>query len=261
MDAACFDDLARSFTETRPRRGIARGLVGLGVMNALAPWRPNNAASRKKHKKKKCKGKKRKCGKKCIPKANCCKSADCGAIETCTSGDCVPLVCGNGGACRVFVTSTTHNGNLGGLLGADAICQTRAAAGGIPGTYKAWLSDTFQSAATRLTHATGPYQLLNGVTVANNWNDLTDGALSAAIQVTETGSTVNAPQQWVWTNTNGNGAASGGAPDSCLNWTTSASSESGDNGVVIPDQANDAWTRNGVFKCSLSARLYCFQQS
>ena len=30
----------------------------------------------------------------------------------------------------VFVTSTTHNGNLGGLAGADAICQARAEAAG-----------------------------------------------------------------------------------------------------------------------------------
>src|SRR5262249_42934796 len=41
---------------------------------------------------------------------------------------------------RVFVTSTTHDGNLGGLDGADAICASLAANAGLSGTYKAWLS-------------------------------------------------------------------------------------------------------------------------
>jgi hypothetical protein len=38
-----------------------------------------------------------------------------------------------------FVTSTTYTGNLGGFAGADSICQTRAAAGGLAGTYVAVL--------------------------------------------------------------------------------------------------------------------------
>lgn len=48
---------------------------------------------------------------------------------------------------RVFVTSTLQNGALGGLVGADAICAGRAAAGSLPGNYVAWLST-----ASRYTH-------------------------------------------------------------------------------------------------------------
>src|SRR5439155_17879039 len=41
----------------------------------------------------------------------------------------------------VFVTSTTQPpGSLGGLAGADMLCNARAAAPGLPGTYVAWLS-------------------------------------------------------------------------------------------------------------------------
>ena len=58
-------------------------------------------------------------------------------------------VCGGAKSCAVFVTSTTHTGNLGGLDGADAICQARAESGpAAPGTYKAWLSTAAESAAS-----------------------------------------------------------------------------------------------------------------
>ncbi len=52
---------------------------------------------------------------------------------------------------------------MGGLVGADAACQQRAAVAGLTGTYKAWLADATSSPATRLTHHLGPYQLTTGV--------------------------------------------------------------------------------------------------
>ena len=41
----------------------------------------------------------------------------------------------------VFVTSTKHNGNFGGLSGADGFCQGLANAAGLGGAYMAWLGD------------------------------------------------------------------------------------------------------------------------
>jgi len=35
---------------------------------------------------------------------------------------------------RIFVTSTTYDGNLGGLAGADAKCAARGAAAGLSGS-------------------------------------------------------------------------------------------------------------------------------
>ena len=108
----------------------------------------------------------------------------CGEGEVCVGGACEPAC----NPCRVFVTSTTHDGNLGGLAGADAICQARAAAAGLPGTYLAWLSDGSASPATRfLTQSAGPYRLVNGTTIADDWADLTSGDLDAPINITETG--------------------------------------------------------------------------
>ena len=56
----------------------------------------------------------------------------------------------------VFLTSKTYSGDLGGLDGADTICNDLALDAGLPGTYKAWLSDSFVSVSERFTHA-GPY--------------------------------------------------------------------------------------------------------
>jgi hypothetical protein len=87
----------------------------------------------------------------------------------------------------VFVTSTAHSGALGGLAGADGICQARAQAAGLPGMYKAWLADASQSPATRMTRGLGPYQLVTSAVIAQGWNDLTDGNLAARIDRTEMG--------------------------------------------------------------------------
>lgn len=58
------------------------------------------------------------------------------AVNQCNA---VPF-CNGIGACRpttVFVTSTSHTGNLGGLAGADAICQARANEAGLKGNFVA----------------------------------------------------------------------------------------------------------------------------
>ena len=49
----------------------------------------------------------------------------------------------------VFVTEWEGDGNIGGLTAADSICQTEADDAGLPGTYKAWLSDSTASPSSR----------------------------------------------------------------------------------------------------------------
>jgi hypothetical protein len=56
----------------------------------------------------------------------------------------------------VFVSSGIYAATLGGLSGADATCNSLAASAGLPGTYKAWLSDSASSPSTRFTQATFP---------------------------------------------------------------------------------------------------------
>ena len=48
------------------------------------------------------------------------------------------------------MTSSSWNGNLGGLSGADAKCQQAANATGLGGTWVAWLSDSTHNAKDRI---------------------------------------------------------------------------------------------------------------
>ncbi len=160
---------------------------------------------------------------------------------------------------RVFVTSQNFGGIIGdgGLAGADARCQAAATGGAaLGGSWKAWLSDSTTTAASRLGHATVPYKLINGTTIANNWTDLTDGSLVSKINIDEFGKEV--PSADVWTGTAGDGLYAG---SSCNNWTSRDSSVTGMIGNVSAVRSV-AWTRSGPGSaCSNSGKLYCFEQS
>jgi cysteine-rich repeat protein len=209
---------------------------------------------------------------------NNCQAAKCGdgqvqaGVEQCDDGNMVDNdACSN--TCKlpvvnqkyIFVTSTVYSGNLGGLAGADTLCNTRAAAGALPGTYMAWLSDNTGSPSTRMTKAIVPYVLPNGVKVANNWTDLTDGGLIAAVNVTELKGAVpttgfcgpgEAP---VWTNTNANGTQAN-ANNSCANWTGGAGGSIWGFATRI-DGGWTSWCSGGAcINAAFLAPIYCVQQ-
>jgi hypothetical protein len=56
---------------------------------------------------------------------------------------------------RVFLSSTVHDGNFGGLSGGDAVCQSLATAAGLSGTYRILLSSTTIDWTSRLGGARG----------------------------------------------------------------------------------------------------------
>ena len=91
----------------------------------------------------------------------------------------------------VFVTSTMQNGNLGGLAGADAICQARAQAGGLPAgtTYRAYLSTPTVNAPARLGSASG-WVRRDGKAVADKVSDIVSGHLFYPIMLDELGTAV-----------------------------------------------------------------------
>ena len=181
----------------------------------------------------------------------CDAQADCAAGAICS-----------GGTCQVgqwaFVTSTTHNGNFGGLTGADAFCQGRADAAGLPGTYLAWLGDTTGSPSTRFTVAGVPYFQPNGgnaVKVVDSTADLLDGSLDAPLGRTEAGAAVSALP---WTNVNGAGAALNPIV-SCVAWTSGTNANTGQLGSTTATNTN--WTvGGGGASCNSSYPLFCFAQ-
>jgi hypothetical protein len=162
----------------------------------------------------------------------------------------------------VFVTQSAYYGNLGGLTGADMICQAEASVAGLAGTYMAWLSDSAEGPDTRFVKSTIPYVDVNGTRIAANWNDLTDGWLDNPISVAPNGSHVFAP---VWTNTRENGEPlnyrGNSASDSCYDWTE-AHTMYGATG--LSSEVLLQWTNNYYdqycWELPFNIHLYCFQQ-
>jgi hypothetical protein len=155
---------------------------------------------------------------------------------------------------RVFLTSGTYTGALGGLSGADASCQSAAVAAGVQGTYKAWLGTAGATPLTTFTHSSDPYYLLDGSKIANNWAGVISGNLLHPIDVTEL--LQPGSSQLVWTGLREDGTWGGAGNGDCNGWTSAAAS-----GLLgVSDYSNDAWTYAGVLPCNATVRLYCFEQ-
>ena len=133
-----------------------------------------------------------------------------------------------------------HTGNLGGITGADALCQTQATAAGYGGVWKAFLSGSTRNVKDLITGTnatTKPVVNLQGQQMYATWSAIfgsTTWATTASYMYTFGGKYVNEGQvspDWYdargWTGT----ALTGGtASNHCNNWTTSASSSYGASG-------------------------------
>jgi len=152
---------------------------------------------------------------------------------------------------RAFVTSTTYNGNLGGLSGADAKCQARAAAAGLGGTWAAWLSTSTVDARERIPAV--EYRTTTGTIATSDGADFYDGTLDANIDRDEFGN-VAVPN--IWTGTNNDGTKAAG---NCSDWTsTSGTATLGKNDFPA---ASGVWSSQSTASCLNSGlRLYCFER-
>lgn len=161
----------------------------------------------------------------------------------------------------VFVSSIYYNGNLGGVMGADATCQALADASDLTSrrTFKAWISDDTSSPAADFVQSNSGYVLANGLAVALGWNDLTDGVLERPINVDEKGNTVTGHPTYgltAWTGTKEDGTLFDSSQD-CNQWTSSSAS----GHIGLPDRSDYGWTNwSGYYACSRLQRLYCFEQ-
>ncbi len=167
---------------------------------------------------------------------------------------------GTSGARKVFISSTTTSGYMGGAAGADAICNTAAKAAGLSGTYVAWLSTSTASASSRVSHAGGPFVLIDGTVVALDWAGLTSGALLTGINENEHGVAVP------YSATGLTGVAFTGSDVSgnaitnlmCFDWTQGSNT----GGACGNDQSTNMWwTDEGQFGCPCNyvLALYCIE--
>ncbi|MCE9580484.1 MAG: hypothetical protein K8W52_45615 [Deltaproteobacteria bacterium] len=153
----------------------------------------------------------------------------------------------------MFVTSTVHTANLGGLDGADAICSQRAAAAGLHGTFRAFLSSSTVNAIDRLENAPG-WVRPDGKPFARSAADVAAGHILYPPRLDENGATVALGEQ-VRTGSNGDGSTAG---PWCGDWVGDSP-----NGTCVgshPESAlrfaNDS---RGSLTCADQAHLYCFQ--
>ena len=193
-----------------------------------------------------------------------------------------------------FVTSTTHSGNLGGLAGADAECQSLAAAVGAGNrTWRAYLSThsspTESAVNARDRIGNGPWFNADGAKIAGSLADLhgdiqrNTNVINVRTAVTETGELVNGfgrpdPENTrnehdILTGSDSHGRAfpSGLNRDhdfTCNNWT----SDSVDARAMIGHHdrmsgGNTSWNSSHMtYGCTLEAfnvsggagRFYCF---
>lgn len=168
----------------------------------------------------------------------------------------------------VFVTSSSgYKGNLGGVEGADASCQTLAMNASLNGTYKAWLTGIDPKSAPAMRFGSqnfaGWYRLRTDppTGVAEGWFDLTHlnddmpaNYLQSGISVDETGNDVDNAS--VWTNTEPDGTQTG-ADQTCDDWAKTGSS--GLIGIGKKSALDASWTKFNDTLCSGGASLYCFQ--
>ncbi len=187
--------------------------------------------------------------------ADLATNATCGACDvTCTDTEVCMLA-----GCRlrklVFVSSL-HRGELGGVSGADTICQAEAERFNLSGTFQAWIAGgTPQSApASRFTRNPGPYVLVDGTIIAQDWDDLVDGEIDAPIRLHANGGSLTG-RSYVFTNVADNGTQAD-ATDHCDNWT----SNRGPVRIGRAVSTNDDWTDGHNELCENMARLYCFEK-
>lgn len=219
----------------------------------------------------------------CQPATCLDKTQNNGEADIDCGGPCKPCSCDTpNGHCIMFVTSVSQSGDMRGLAGADATCNSRAAIAGLIPHYQAWLCDGVDAPANRSVHAKNArYVRTDGVVIANNWDDLTDGSIASPINRTEDGTDVSTIAPLLpWTNVlrdgtcNNNTYASPGfgpcpVSKSCkmncaadvasTGWTSSSLWAQGQKGDI--NLTDHFWTEGVSGLCSVPAeRIYCIEQ-
>ncbi len=208
-----------------------------------------------------------------------CTQAECGdgftnpaAGEECDDGDnssldnCYPTC--TAPTMRIFVTSELYWGDLGGLAGADAKCQSLADKAGLTGTFKAWLGTFEVPAIDRLYQSPGRYKRVDGVVVADNFEQLMNGPLQAHVTIAETGESIDEldaiKDEW-WTHRVfwSGGAEPYVAPSdgNCADWTSPSQEYMGITTSFTSHYGGGYGNSYGAHSCNHHLALLCVQQA
>jgi hypothetical protein len=151
---------------------------------------------------------------------------------------------------RAFVTSTTTTGNIGGISGADAICNNRAMEANLGGSFVAYISKATMDIRDRIAGSRG-WVRVDGAPVADLPGDFETGPLIYPIRLDENGADVGPAE--IYTATRG-GTFYG---QSCLDWMSADPLENG-------HAASASWTsilaiESFQVDCDESKRLLCLE--
>jgi hypothetical protein len=152
---------------------------------------------------------------------------------------------------RIFVTSTTYAGALGGATGADAECEARAAAAGVPGVFRAWISEGTAGAFERAPDV-GPWYTTGGAVAFSSRNDLRGAPRSELLD--EYGG--HAEPVGAWSGSDASGAATA---NDCAGWTSAAIDATGTAGTAL--RLDAGWAGGDVPRaCNIAAPIVCLQE-
>ncbi len=152
------------------------------------------------------------------------------------------------------VTEDVYDGNMGGLAGADAKCQSAANQASLPGTWQSILSSISASADSRLD-LSGEIYNTKGERVAASesllWASIPEHEHAIAYNqfgATPTGTGLTTTNVWT-----GSTYVGGSSSSECSNWSTNTSS-----GMAANFARTDTnWLEFQVTPCSAKLHLYC----
>ena len=148
-----------------------------------------------------------------------------------------------------FITSTFHAGDLGGLAGADAVCNQAAADAGLPGVYAAWLSTETTDARDRFDGASG-WVRPDGLPFAASVAGLISGRILYPPRIDQTGAD---QQRSLWTATAADGTYDGSGD--CGGWTSAEQVDVAMAGTSMGGMAQ--FTSTVTLPCSFFTSLLC----
>lgn len=166
----------------------------------------------------------------------------------------------------IFITSEYFQGDINGLVGADAQCRSAAAKAKMadpssrfedPFPFKALIATSTQTVFERHFHGAGPYQLVNGLRVSDSFDQLFSEIHANPINVDEHSETQHISP---WTGMDVDGQSYPGI-DFCKDWTNiQGTTTHGD-----ADEVDGRWlyrkhANNPTPDCFNEFTLYCLEQ-
>lgn len=163
---------------------------------------------------------------------------------------------------RIFITSSTYNGNFGSITQANSNCSNLAKAAGLERSYRAILSIENSNVKDRLL-LDGPIYIFDSnndkvevtSSVSRFWGTDTY-SFAEQIQIDESNNLITGAH--VWTGTQSNGIHTTNVSNDCNSWTSSSTSNQGDYG--INDYSDNRWIEFTSDNCDELKHLYCISK-